>query len=131
MIPEGFCDVSVLSRGVVYLLLWKGEVVYVGQSQKGYSRIASHYHAKARKLVKLGKKTIKGPVFDQVLVKQVSLSDLDRVETELIEKYLPLYNVLKKPAVMPIFELIGPAPVPTTPMPPPVVIAAQPLWRRL
>lgn len=121
MIPLGFVDVSALSRGVVYLLCWKGEVVYVGQSVKGYARIATHYSAKARKIQKLGKKVIKGVVFDQVLVQAVALSDLDRIETELIEKFLPIYNVLKKPQVLiPLSEIMSSIPVEM--MPPPVAM---------
>lgn len=103
MIPDGFVDVSVIIRSGVYLLLWKGEVVYVGQSERLSSRVNSHVYSqgKHRKQM-LGNRTIKGPVFDQVCVMRVLTSDLDRVEKELISRYQPRYNIMHRQKKIPV-----------------------------
>ena len=94
---EGFVDVTVIRRCGVYLLLWRGEVVYVGQSIKLHSRVSNHIHGQSKRQVKLSGKTIRGAVFDQILVMPCALSDVDRIERELIQKYQPKHNIKHNP----------------------------------
>lgn len=99
----GFTDVSVLMRCGVYLLLYKGEVVYVGQSTKLHARIGGHIGTKGKRPRQmLSPRALPTIRFDQVLAMPCMLSDLDRIETELIKKYLPKYNTEKKPKPPPM-----------------------------
>ena len=63
----------------VYFLLSKGQVVYVGKTEKGLLRILSHCTNK---------------VFDEIKIKKVTLSKLEEYETKYIAKYNPKYNSL-------------------------------------
>jgi len=117
---EGFVDITVIRRCGVYLMLWKGEVVYVGQSIKLHSRVSNHIHGQSKRQVKLSGRTIRGAVFDRILVMPCALADLDRVEKELIEKYQPKHNIKHNPKptmsldmlidLMPLYPLLPPAP---------------------
>ena len=60
----------------VYFLLQGEEVVYVGQTTQGYSRILQH----------------KDKIFDKVRYIECTKDDLDTLESEYILKYSPLYN---------------------------------------
>jgi len=93
MPEEQWWDVSVLMRWGVYLLMWRGEIVYVGQSVKLSARVNTHIYSKGKKRTQmLGGRQITGPVFDKVMVMFVPKEDLNRVEKELIERYKPRYN---------------------------------------
>lgn len=128
MVPEGFCDVSEIFRSGVYLLLWKDEVVYVGQSTKIHSRIHAHILGRGKRSVRLNGRTVRGPVFDRIAVMAVALSDLDRVERELIERYIPRYNEKHKPKlVVPLADLIAQLPI-VAALPPQ---RDRPSWRRV
>ena len=86
----------------VYRLLLAGEVVYVGQSDNVYRRLASHMLArspasrggpKARRNY-FSPNDIRGrPIpFDSAEVYWCSVRDLNRIEMELIEQLRPRYN---------------------------------------
>lgn len=93
MIPPECVDISAVMRSGIYFLLWKGKVIYVGQSVKLYQRIASHLHSRAKdRKVMLSKRVIRGVVFDQIYVMPCALSDIDRLEKHYINEYQPLYN---------------------------------------
>lgn len=107
----GFVDVSVIRAAGIYLLLWKGNVVYVGQSRTVYQRVYQHIisRGKLRKIQTLNPKPkLKvGFAFDQVLVRACSISELDGLERELIAKYKPKHNVQHNPApIAPLDELL-------------------------
>jgi excinuclease UvrABC nuclease subunit len=102
---DGFTDVSTVLSAGIYVLAWRGAVVYVGQSKSMYVRIYSHrkMYADSRK----GKKAeypvwlspkVKGMLFDEVHVRQCALEELDSLERELIARYRPRYNQVHKPA---------------------------------
>ncbi len=90
----GFFGVSDVLRGGVYVLVWKGEVVYIGKSKCMVARIYAHRSLHRRhpgsdvpKWLK-----VKGIKFDEIHVKPCLLSDVDRVEQEMIRLYKPKFN---------------------------------------
>ena len=83
----------------VYRLLLAGEVVYVGQSDNVYRRLASHMLARNARSSRGSRANftpndIRGrPIpFDSADVYWCGLRDLARVEAELIERLRPKYN---------------------------------------
>lgn len=98
---EGFFELPhATAPSAVYLLLWKGQVVYVGQSVAVYSRIADHRSAMNRALRRkrqsINNGSIRLVLFDKVLVRFCSQADLDRLEFEYIQRYDPPGNVQLK-----------------------------------
>lgn len=112
MEEDGFIDVSVVRLAGIYLLLYKGVVVYVGQSRQVYTRVYQHLMArgKLRKTVytKNPKPKLKvGFAFDQVLVRACTISELDDMEKELIRKYRPKHNIQHNaPPPIPLDQLM-------------------------
>lgn len=99
---EGFADVSVLLRAGVYVLAYRGQIVYVGKSKSLYARIYAHRSAWSRS--RQGKPLprfvpVKGILFDEVHIQSCSLEALDAKERELIAKYNPKHNVHHRPKV--------------------------------
>ena len=93
-------DVSVLLRSGVYILSWRGRVVYVGQAKELLTRIYTHRCLRRQQIAgrKMTEKTRLRPImFDKVEVIPLALSDLGRVERELIAKYRPEYNTAHLP----------------------------------
>jgi excinuclease UvrABC nuclease subunit len=82
----------------VYLLLWQGEVVYVGKSTNVFMRIGHHYHTtqRARKRKHEWRPWDRTPAFDEVRVKAVPVERLDAEEFALINQYRPKGNTLLK-----------------------------------
>jgi hypothetical protein len=72
------------SRGHVYLLLFRGEVVYVGQSLNIESRIQGH----------LGRGD---KLFDRALWIEVAAEDMDAYEGALIRAFSPKLNGRRVP----------------------------------
>ena len=99
MEPKGV-DFTVMLGSGVYVLLWAGEVVYVGQAKRLYRRIYTHRSLWERK--RSGKATPSnlGKVmqFSAVTVYPCAESDLDRLEGEMIAKYRPKYNQARVPS---------------------------------
>lgn len=93
---EGFIDATALLRPGIYALLYRGVVVYIGQSKVPLSRVYAHRSLRSRKAPAW--LPIKGMLFDEVHVLPTLVDDLDRVERALIDLYKPKYNVkLKSP----------------------------------
>lgn len=100
---EGFEDVSKILGPGVYGLYWVEELVYVGKATKLLQRIYTHRNLWERK--RSGKPMPKtGPqararaiAFSKVMIRPCELSDLDRLETELIARFRPKYNTLLVP----------------------------------
>ena len=85
----GFVDATAMLRAGVYVLAWRGEVVYVGK-------------AKGDMLVKLAAlRSNDRPSwlprirFDQVLIRGVHPDRLDAVRAELIAEFEPKHNADK------------------------------------
>jgi hypothetical protein len=126
VIPDGFCDVSVLLRSGIYLLMKREEIVYVGQSVKLAPRLATHAAQRGRKR----SKTAVAMFFDRVLVMPCALADLDRTEKDLIQRYQPKYNVKQKPVpAMSLDLLLEMLPAPC--LPPAIEPRGFANWRRL
>ncbi len=93
-----FCYPFSAAPSAVYLLLCRGEVVYVGQSDNVFSRIASHYQRMQRKA--RGKAAVyvtmehteEVIVFDEVRFRPCPRHELDREELALIQRYRPKHN---------------------------------------
>lgn len=104
---EKWFDITTLMGSGVYLLLYKGDVVYVGQSVKLSGRVNAHIAYLGQRLQKKKRRV----VFDEVMVMQVPLGDLNRVEAELIQRYKPQYNIRQPkqriPLTAEIKELLG------------------------
>ncbi len=97
MEEDGFFDVSDILQSGIYALTWRGEVVYVGQAKRLFVRLYTHASSRYRlRKVTMGKKTIKGSVFDGICVLPCSELELDRREREMIQKYRPKYNEMLK-----------------------------------
>lgn len=94
---EGAIDASVIVKAGVYVLCWRGSVVYVGQSKACLSRIYTHKSNR-------GKSTpswlpVKGITFDEVHIIPLSEPvDRDDVERRMIAQYRPKFNTVHKPS---------------------------------
>ena len=90
---EDFVDLPLHSAGV-YLLWWEGRVVYVGQSRNVFSRLSRHRCNYQNWLngrrVQQGRSQNENRVikFDRASVKFCRERDLDKLELELIEKFI-------------------------------------------
>ncbi len=86
----------------VYLLKWKGKVVYAGKSTNVFARVANHYQLLTRKRRGLGQSLyrlndrVAVVDFDEVCIRPCLKADLDAQEIKLIQEYLPARNVLLK-----------------------------------
>lgn len=98
---EGFVDFTVLMHCGVYMLLRKGEVVYVGQSKSVGERLRTHCRQRkggVRGSGLFANKIKVGFSFDEIQVRACMLGELDDLERAMIKKYQPKYNVkLKNP----------------------------------
>lgn len=80
----------------VYLLLRKGEVVYVGQSVNIFQRIGNHwqvYQRHQRGTLRQGSTFLAVIAFDAVQIKPCPEDELDAEEKRLIQRYLPKHNI--------------------------------------
>lgn len=104
---DGFADFSALMHCGVYALVRKGIVVYVGQSKTLATRLHGQlvHRGKPSKKSYFGSNVYKGVVFDEIWVKPCMLQELDKIEIEMIKKYLPKYNVKHKPIPPPDISL--------------------------
>lgn len=95
---EDFVELPLHPSGV-YMLVWRGRVVYVGQSVNVLSRVSTHRNNYERALK--GKPTYASRSmgdtrvirFDKAFVKFCEVRELDRLELELIIKHKPEFNV--------------------------------------
>lgn len=102
MDSDGFFDVSEILRCGVYALLYRGVVVYVGQSRRMLTRVYTHRNLWGKKRVPEVIAKARGINFDEVWVRPCRPDLLDELEKELIQKYRPRHNVhFKAGAEMP------------------------------
>ena len=95
----GFVNAGWLLQPCVYLLMWRGDVVYVGQSRKPLSRL--YTHASAARGIARGRRAAgwladKAIRFDDVWIQPLAAADLNEVEKSLIERYQPKHNKVHK-----------------------------------
>lgn len=90
---EGFTDVSTILQGGVYALVHRGVVVYVGKSKVMLGRVYTHRVAWGKKSkAQIGLKPQKGILFDAVWIRPCALTDIDAIESAMINLYKPRYN---------------------------------------
>lgn len=90
----------------IYLLLMRGVVVYVGKSLNVYARVGNHYQNMAR--IRKGMRPYRDwqsslsmtewPLFDEVQFFFAAPRELDKLELEYIQRYMPQHNKLLKRA---------------------------------
>lgn len=95
MALDGFTDVTGLLRSGVYALLWRGTVVYVGQSKRLLERLYTHRQATARKLPSWH--SVRRVQFDEMQFCPCAPDRLDELEREMINRYRPRHNIHHKP----------------------------------
>jgi excinuclease UvrABC nuclease subunit len=100
---DGFFDNTAMLHCVVYALMKRGEVVYIGKSKKPLKRIQAHINnGKAVGQSDLyGRPSAKRVAFDGFWIRPCMLAELDSIEQEMINKYKPKYNVKHKNAPLP------------------------------
>jgi excinuclease UvrABC nuclease subunit len=130
-LPDGFIDGTALQRAGVYLLVWKDEVVYAGQSAKLSARISTHISQKGKpRSSLLGRRALPTMRFDRIFFMPCNASDMLRIESELIAKYQPRYNIRKiSVPTMSLDMLVDMMPVTCLPAQNPEPPRAS--WRRL
>ncbi len=93
---EDFVELPLHPSGV-YMLVWRGRVVYVGQSVNVLSRISAHRANYERALKGKPPRTHTNESrvirFEKAFVKFCEVRELDRLELELIAKHKPEFNV--------------------------------------
>jgi len=132
MVREGFIDVSLIMQSGVYLLLWRGEVVYVGQSVRLSSRLGTHVAQKGKMRKSITSKKLPAIRFDGIEIMPCMISDLDRIEREMIDKFQPKYNINHKPKpTMSLEMLIDLMPTPVLTLSTQPMVRPNASWRRL
>lgn len=92
----GFFNVSDMLRSGVYMLVAKGEVVYIGQAKAMIVRVATHRSNARKTLPPWLPPSAKGIVFDEVLIRPCPVHLLDGLERDLIVLYKPKHNIALK-----------------------------------
>ena len=95
---EGFSNASAVLKGGVYVLVHKGEVVYVGKSKRLLNRLAAHMSAWAAKRKEKMPWTIAklGIYYDEVHIRPEHPDRIDALEQAMIELYKPRHNIQHK-----------------------------------
>lgn len=98
MEPE-FIDVSEVLESGVYMLVYKGSVVYVGKAKMMLSRLVFHLNQKSNPGGKrafntdLGKRYVSHIPFDDIWIKPMPIGEMGAEEIAMIRKYQPRYNI--------------------------------------
>ena len=94
---KDFFEVSAADMSGCYLLLWRGEVVYVGKSSNVLMRLTTHRNNLARHLMgKHGYENSRVIRFDTMRFCFCARGEIDKVEVQLIAQYRPRFNVKLK-----------------------------------
>lgn len=99
---EGFREITEVLHCVVYALVYRREVVYVGQTRQPLKRFQAHINGRKRSIHKPAgfNETVRpGIQFDQVFIRPCMLAELDGLETAMIARYRPKHNQRKLPPV--------------------------------
>ena len=91
----GFTEITQVKCGV-YVLVYNGKVLWVGQSKSGFSRIAFHIHrmkAIKRGKAEHGQQDLNGTymLFNQIYFYPCKEEELDRVEWEMTSELSPKF----------------------------------------
>jgi hypothetical protein len=91
-VEVGFHSLGVALRSAVYMLVYKGKVMYVGQSTQPLVRVYSHIRSKKMKQTTFGPRMLRTIPFDDIWLRPCAVSELNEVEKGLILKYRPQFN---------------------------------------
>jgi len=83
---EDFADISEVLGGGVYLLAYRGEVVFVGKSTRGMLGAIANYRSKNLP------SWFPRITFDQVLVRYIHPDQLESTYAELLAEFQPKHN---------------------------------------
>ena len=89
---DDFHEVSPILSCGVYALVHRGVIVYIGQSKVMLGRISNHRAQWGRKRG-VASSAPRGILFDQVFVRPCTPEQLNALESSMIAKYQPKYNV--------------------------------------
>ena len=89
---DDFHEVSPILSCGVYALVHRGVIVYIGQSKVMLGRIGNHRAQWGRKRG-VASSAPRGILFDQVFVRPCTPEQLNALESSMIAKYQPKYNV--------------------------------------
>ena len=92
MEPE-FESIGNATKPCVYCLVYKGKVMYVGQSAKPFARFHQHTITKKSMMTPFGPRVVKKIPFDDVWIRPCMSCDMDALEVRLIQKYRPQFNI--------------------------------------
>ena len=92
----GFVNVSEMLKSGIYMLVYGGQVVYIGQAKAIIVRVATHRSNARKTLPSWLPPSAKGIVFDEVLIRPCPLHLLDALEYDLINLYKPRHNIALK-----------------------------------
>lgn len=99
----GSVEISAILGPGIYALCRGGEIVYIGKAKLLVQRLYNQWNLMQRRkagrpLPKTGAfSRVKAVVFNGIKVWPCQLSDLDRLEREMIAKHRPKYNILLVP----------------------------------
>lgn len=95
---EGFVDATPVLMGGVYILIHRGEVVYVGKAKRMLNRLAAHLSVRSaqRKEKVPYWLPIQGIYYDRVLIRPEHPDRIDALERSMIDIYKPRYNTRLK-----------------------------------
>lgn len=103
---DGFTDCSSILSGGIYVLKFRKQIVYIGQSKCILSRVYTHRTNRGQKKPMWVKAMARGILFDQILMLPVKPEDRNSLEAKLIAYYKPKYNIqLKNPVDAPKLSL--------------------------
>lgn len=92
----GFINATEMLRSGVYMLVLRGEVVYIGQAKAMIVRVCTHRSNARKTLPSWMPPSAKGIVFDEVLIRPCPVHLLDSLEYDLINLYKPRHNIALK-----------------------------------
>lgn len=92
----GFINATEMLRSGVYMLVLRGEVVYIGQAKAMIVRVCTHRSNARKTLPAWMPPSAKGIVFDEVLIRPCPVHLLDSLEYDLINLYKPRHNIALK-----------------------------------
>ncbi len=96
---SGFIDVSAVLQGGVYVLVHRGEIVYIGKAKRMLNRVYAHLSiasAKAKRTVPSWL-PIAGVYYDAIFIRPCHPDHVDALEREMIDLYRPRHNDRLKP----------------------------------
>jgi len=97
MEDDGFHELCGVLSCVVYALLSRGKVVYIGQSTQPLVRLFQHQLKAGERLYRrTHARGVERFPFDQVFIRSCTLAQVNQIEKDMIQKHWPKYNIAHK-----------------------------------